>query len=56
MITTRAPETMTTDERRQEAASILAAGPLRRVRVSKAPAADATLIGFPRGNLNHVLA
>jgi hypothetical protein len=40
MITTRDPETMTADERRQEVASILAAGLLRRFRMSKRPASD----------------
>lgn len=41
MITTRVPETMTADERRQEVASILATGLLRRVRTSRTPASDA---------------
>jgi len=35
MISTRNPESMTADERRQEVASILARGLLRRVRTAK---------------------
>lgn len=35
MISTRDPETMTTEERQQEVASILARGLLRRIRPSK---------------------
>ena len=35
MISTRNPESMTADERRQEVASILALGLLRRVRTAK---------------------
>ncbi len=41
MISTRDPETMTADERRQEVASILAVGLLRCVRTSKTAASDA---------------
>jgi len=41
MISPSDPETMTADERRQEVASILAAGLLRRVRTLKTPASDA---------------
>lgn len=43
MITTRDPETMTADERRQEVASVLATGLLRRVRTMKTAASDAAL-------------
>jgi len=42
MITTRDPETMTADERRQEVASILAAGLLRRVGTPKMAIPDAS--------------
>lgn len=41
MITTRDPETMTADERRQEVASILTAGLLRRSRTLKTAASHA---------------
>ncbi len=41
MITTRDPETMTADERRQEVASILAAGLLRRLRTPAMAISDA---------------
>lgn len=41
MLTTRDPETMTADERRQEVASILAAGLLRRIRTSRTAPSDA---------------
>jgi len=41
MISPSDPETMTADERRQEVASILAAGLLRRVRTLKTLASDA---------------
>lgn len=52
MITTRDPETMTADERRQEVASILAAGLLRRVRTSKNQASDAAPESPPESQID----
>ena len=51
MITTRDPDTMTADERRQEVASILAAGLLRRVRTSKAPPSDTAQESLPESQI-----
>lgn len=52
MITTRDPETMTADERRQEVASILAAGLLRRVRTLNTPASDAAPESPPKSQID----
>ena len=51
MITTRDPETMTADERRQEVASILATGLLRRVRTPKTVASDAAPDSPPKSQI-----
>jgi hypothetical protein len=51
MITTRDPETMTADKRRQEVASILATGLLRRVRTSRTAASDAALESPPESQI-----
>ena len=47
MNSTREPESMTTDERRAEVASILAVGLLRRVRHLKASKPDARQASSP---------
>jgi hypothetical protein len=47
----RDPETMTADERRHEVASILAAGLLRRVRMSKTTVSDAVPESPPESQL-----
>lgn len=52
MITTRDPETMTADERRQEVASILAAGLLRHVRTRKMAISDAATESPPESQID----
>lgn len=52
MIATHDPETMTADEHRQEVASILAAGLLRRVRTSRTAASDAAPESSPKSQID----